>query len=56
MMMNGSRPRKTIRQSHSSVTAEAAIGPMTPGRIQAVDRVANICGRSRSGIARPIET
>ena len=34
----------------------ASAGPMTPGRTQAVDSVANIRGRSASGSARPIET
>ena len=29
---------------------------MTPGRTQAVDSVANICGRRRSGRLRPIAT
>ena len=53
MAMSGRRPRKTIRQSHSSVTAEAAIGPMTPGRIHAVESVANIRGRRRSGHRPP---
>jgi hypothetical protein len=54
--MSGRRPRKTNRQPIDSPTAPAMAGPMTPGRIQAVDSVANIRGRTLSGSERPIAT
>jgi hypothetical protein len=54
--MSGRRPRKTKRQPIDSPTTPAIAGPMTPGRIQAVDSVANIRGRTLSGSERPIAT
>ena len=54
--MSGSRPRKTHRQPTASPTMPAMAGPSTPGRTQAVERVANICGRRCSGRLRPIAT
>ena len=54
--ISGRRPRKTSRQWRFSATIPAMLGPMTPGMTQAVERVANIRGRRRSGRARPIET
>ena len=54
--MSGSRPRKTQRQSNASATTPASAGPRTPGRTQAVESIANICGRRRSGMLRPIAT
>ena len=52
--MSGSRPRNTSRQVVASATAPASAGPTSPGRTQAVERTANILGRSSSGNARPI--
>ncbi len=49
-------PRKTQRQPMVSPTTPAIAGPMTPGSTQAVDSVANICGRNRSGRLRPMAT
>jgi hypothetical protein len=54
--MSGSRPRKTYRQPTVSPTVPAIAGPMTPGRTQAVDSVANMRGRSFSGRVRPMAT
>ena len=53
---SGRSPRKTARQPSAWVTPPARAGPMTPGRTQAVDSVANIGGRSRSGRERAIAT
>ena len=39
-----------------SATPPASAGPMTPGSTHAVESVANIRGRRRSGSARPIAT
>src|SRR5689334_1185085 len=44
------------RQLNTSATTSATPGPSTPGSTHAVDSVANICGRSRSGSVRPIAT
>ena len=55
-MMSGSRPRNTKRQPIDSPTAPAIAGPSTPGSTHAVESVANIWGRSRSGRLRPIAT
>ncbi len=52
----GSSPRKTTRQWNVWATTAATVGPMIPGRTQAVESVANIRGRRSSGNARPIET
>ena len=54
--MSGSSPRNTNRQPIDSPTAPASAGPTTPGRIQAVDSVANMRGLSDSGSVRPIAT
>ena len=54
--ISGSRPRNTKRQPIASPIAPAIAGPSTPGRTQAVESVANICGRRRSGRLRPIAT
>ena len=56
MAISGSRPRNTTRHPIDSPTTPAIAGPRTPGSTHAVDRVANICGRSRSGMLRPIAT
>ena len=53
---NGSSPMNTIRQPNSSATVPERAGPMTPGSTHAVDVVANIFGRSDSGMLRPIAT
>ena len=54
--MSGRRPKKIHRQSKASATKPAIPGPSSPGRIQAVDSVANIRGRRCSGRLRPIAT
>ena len=46
---SGRRPRKTDRQPMWSATNAASAGPAMPGTTQAVERIANIRGRSESG-------
>ena len=52
----GSSPKKIRRQLKASATTPAIAGPKIPGRIHAVDIVANIRGRRCSGRLRPIAT
>ena len=54
--IRGSSPRNTNRQPMVSPMIPAMAGPMTPGMTHAVDSVANICGRRRSGRRRPMAT
>ena len=49
MTRNGSRPKKTYRQSKNWATKAAAAGPARPGTTQAVERMANMRGRTSSG-------
>ena len=53
---SGSRPRNTARQWNASATMPAMAGPISPGTTHAVESIANIRGRSDSGIDRPIAT
>ena len=47
--ISGSRPKKTQRQPSSTVTAALIEGPISPGRTNAVEVIANTRGRSPVG-------
>ena len=54
--MRGRMPRKIQRQPSVSATRPASAGPISPGMTHAVERTANMRGRSASGSTRPIAT
>ena len=53
---SGSKPRNTQRHPSVSDTRSARTGPISPGTTHAVERIANIRGRSASVKALPIAT